>query len=349
MNPQHDLYDLDRLKAISISEVARRLGDDVRRVGSSHVTLCPWHDDHHPSLSLAETKGRNFCHCFSCGNGGDTIAFVQQHEGWTFQEACEWLSRQFGIGTTRSNVRMPKPKQRQAVKPATPAYTYIPAEMLDELVSPENSLCRCLMHIFHPEAVKWLAEEYRLGCYSMNGLDDYTVFPSIDIRGRVCNLKVQHYCTMLGSPRFAHSDQTAYWLGSMWAREGRLPAGSEFRSDSLFGEHLLQSRPSSKVALVESPKNALFGALAFPNYTWLATGNKGNLKRESLKPLQGRDVVIFPDCDAIDVWTEKIRTMADIANFSVSDFCRRMAPQGQTKYDIADYLQQRWEAAAMPF
>ena len=62
-------------------------------------------------------------------------------------------------------------------KPVEPTYTYIPTEMLDKLVSPESSLCRCLMRMFQPEAVEWLAEEYRLGCYSMNGLDDYTLFP----------------------------------------------------------------------------------------------------------------------------------------------------------------------------
>ena len=32
--------------------------------------------------------------------------------------------------------------------------------------------------------------------------------------------------------------------------------------------------------------------------------------------------------------------MADLANFTVSDFCRRMAPDDQPKFDIADYLQQ---------
>jgi len=33
--------------------------------------------------------------------------------------------------------------------------------------------------------------------------------------------------------------------------------------------------------------------------------------------------------------------MSDLANFTVSDFCQRMAPEGQPKFDIADYLQQQ--------
>ena len=341
MNTQHESFDTVRLNAISISVVAQRLGDSVRRVGANHVTRCPWHEDHHPSLSLVEGTGKNYCHCFSCDKGGDVISYTMQHEGWSFQEACQWLSSTFGISTVQVGSCVPQPKPRPVVKPVESTYTYIPMEMLDALVSTENSLGRCLMRMFQPEAVKWITEEYRLGCYAMNGQDDYTVFPSIDAQGRVCNLKVQHYDADPGSPRFAHSDHTAYWLGKIWVREGRLPAGAEFRSDCLFGEHLLPQYPNSMVALVESPKNALYGALAFPQLTWVATGNKGNLKRQSLLSLQSRDVMVIPDCDAVDEWTATVRGMADLANFTVSDFCRRKAPEGQPKFDIADHLQEQ--------
>ena len=71
---------------------------------------------------------------------------------------------------------------------------------------------------------------------------------------------------------------------------------------------------------------------------WLATGNKGMLKREVLKPLQGRDVIVIPDRDAIADWQNTIVGMKDLANFSVSDFCQRAAPEGEEKFDIADYI-----------
>lgn len=337
MNTQHEQFDTARLNAIPITEVARHLGETVRRAGVSHVTLCPWHNDHHPSLSLVEGTGKNYCHCFSCGKGGDVISYAMQRGQWTFQEACQWLSGEFGISTVRG-VSVPQLIARPAARLAEPVYTYIPTEMADGLVSAENSLCHCLMRMFQPAAVEWLTEEYRLGCYAMNGLDDYTVFPSIDVQGRVCNLKVQHYNTDPYSDRFAHSDQTAYWLGSIWVREGRLPKESRFRSACLFGEHLLPHYPDGKVVLVESPKNALLGALAFPQLTWVATGSKGMLKREVLQPLQGRDVIVIPDCDAVEEWAQVISETSDLANFAVSDFCQRQAPVGQPKFDIADYL-----------
>lgn len=343
---QREHYDVQRLNAISIKEVARRLGYDLRRAGTVYKTLCPWHEDRHPSLTLYERTNENRCHCFSCGKGGSVIDLVMQHRGCSFQEACEWLSREYGIRTSPAGRYVPRPIPRPTMRPAKPAYTYIPAAMADELVSTENSLCQCLMQMFRPEAVEWLTEEYRLGCYTMNGHDDYTVFPNIDRQGRVCNLKVQHYESDISSPHFAHSDKgSCYWLGSIWVREGRLPEGACFQSACLFGEHLLIRYPASTVALVESPKNALFGALAFPRLTWVATGNKGMLTREVLRPLQGRDVIVIPDADAVDEWTATVNGLADIANFTVSDFCRRVAPSGEPKYDIADHIQRQ----AMPF
>lgn len=341
MSGQFEQFDTTRINAVSITKVAERL-DSVRKSGVNHVTTCPWHDDNHPSLVLFERTNENRCHCFACGKGGSVIDYVMQHEKWTFKDACQWLSREYGILTTQSR-RYPTPrsKAKPVATPAEPAYTYIPMELLNELVSVENSLCKCLMHMYQPAAVEYLVEEYRIGCYTMKELDDYTVFPNIDTMGRVCNLKVQHYDTNPHSERFAHSDQSAYWLGKIWSREGRLPKDAEYQSRCLFGEHLLSRYPNSMVALVESPKNALFGALEYPKLVWVATGNKGMLKREVLMTLHGRDVIVIPDCDAVDDWKNTISQMADVANFTVSDFCRHHAPEGQPKFDIADYLQQQ--------
>ena len=347
MNGQFEHFDTHRLNAISIVEVARRLGDSLKQTGTVYKTLCPWHDDSNPSLTLYERTDENHCHCFSCGKGGSVISYVMQHEQWTFQEACRWLSDEFGISTQPTGGYRPLPRPKPAKKPPKPVYTYIPVEMVDSLVSAENSLCRCLMHMFQPEAVEWTTEEYRIGCYAMNGHDDCTVFPNIDYNGRVCNLKVQHYETDPASPRFAHSDKgSCYWLGAVWVRQGRLPAEARFRSACLFGEHLLRCYPATPVVLVESPKNALFGALACPHLTWVATGNKKMLKREVLQPLWGRDVIVVPDADAVGEWSDAVRGMADLANFTVYDICQREAPEDQPKFDIADYLQRQ---RMMPF
>lgn len=339
-----EYFDTNRLNDLSIMEVARRLGDTLKREGSVYKTRCPWHEDSHPSLTFYERTGESRCHCFACGNGGSVISYVMQHEKWTFQEACQWLSNGFGILTTKSGkTYIPKQRGRTpAPQPPKPEYTYIPNNMVDEMVSSDNSLCKCLKQMFSEDDVNRVVEEYRIGIYSSYGYDDYTVFPNIDKDGRVCNLKIQHYETDMSSPLFAHKDSApCVWLGRVWAKCGRLSPEAEFNSTCLFGEHLLSQYTDAAIALVESPKNALFGALAYPQMLWLATGNKGALKRETLLPLKQRDVIVIPDCDAVEEWNEKINNMRDLANFTVSDYCKRISSDENGKLDIADYIQGR--------
>lgn len=354
MDKQYERYDDHRLNELNIVEVARRLNIKLYRAGINFKTNCLWHPDKNPSLVLYNKSGNQHCHCYTCGAHHSVIDLAMEAGGWTFKDACQWLSQEFGIGTMQSWRYMSAPQQRTAEPPKNPDYNYIPMEMVEPLVSVNNSLCQCLMYMAHtedalwtPEAVKWQVEEYCIGCYELWGKDDWTVFPCIDYWGRVCNLKVQHYDPTPESPRFGHDDiGNSYWLASMWLKDGILkPKDGQktedvmFRNNCLFGEHLLKRYPNSQVALVESPKNAIFGALAFPEMVWIAAGNKNNLNRQVLEPLRNRDVLAIPDRDAITLWTDVLKEMADVANFTVSDLCEHDAPEGQLKFDIADYLQ----------
>ena len=347
-------FDLDRLRAIPISRVAERWGCRLKKVGVRWVTNCPWHADEHPSLTLYETGKENHCHCFACGKGGSVIDFVMAKDGVDFKEACQRLERTFGVwrgedvmcgGNGGSGVNVPKKRERPV--------SYIPREWVDAHVSVENSMSRCLAQMFDGHLVEHLTEEYLLGCYDNGRHEDCVLFPSIDLEGRVRNVKVQHYETDVRSERFAHCDRRCcYWLGKELAKQGVVEwAGASealdsqengaepfFDNECLFGEHLLRRYPNQTVALVESPKNALVGAAVQPKYVWVATGNKAMLKRSVMEVLRGRQVMVFPDRDAIGEWRELLHGMRDIATFSVSDFCERQAAEGDTKFDIADYV-----------
>lgn len=324
-------YDLERLKAVPISRVVERWGGQLKKSGSRWVTNCPWHEDRHPSLTLYETGGENRCHCFACGKGGTAIDYVMAHDGVDFREACELLEGEF-LGAGGGRV-MEARSHRRAPKTQTPHLAYIPAEWVEARVSADNSLSQCLALMFGEHLVRHLTEEYRLGRYDNRRHEDCVLFPSIDVEDRVHNVKVQHYETDVHSPRFAHSDKRCcYWLGKELVKEGELD------NKCLFGEHLLRRYPTQTVALVESPKNALFGAAVQPRYVWVATGSKAMLTRPVLEPLRGRQVMVFPDRDAIGEWTQLLHTMRDLATFTVSDFCERMAPAEDLKFDIADYV-----------
>ncbi len=342
-------FDVRRLREIPISRVVERWGGRFKKVGNRWVTNCVWHEDEHPSMTLYETGGENRCYCFACGRGGSAIDFVMAKEGVDFKEACERLEREFlgtGAGRVMAGGRNAQNTQNNMSNQKKPkkGVAYVPQEWLDGHVSMENSFCRCLMQMFDVHRVEHLTEEYRLGCYDNGRHEDCVLFPSIDVEGRVRNVKVQHYETDVHAPRFAHCDKKCcYWLGAQLAKEGVVNTlNAVFDNDCLFGEHLLRRYPSQTVALVESPKNALMGAMVQPKYVWVATGSKAMLKRSVLECLRGRRVLVFPDRDAISEWETLLHGMRDIATFSVSNFCEQMAPEGDTKFDIADYVVARF-------
>ena len=74
------------LRAIPIEDLASRLGLDVRH----HKALCPFHNDHHASLSFNVRK--NTYRCFVCDAHGDTIDLVRHLLNKDFQQACFYLS-----------------------------------------------------------------------------------------------------------------------------------------------------------------------------------------------------------------------------------------------------------------
>lgn len=79
-------YEIQKLRDLPIERVAQRLGLQVAR----HKSLCPFHDDHHASLSFKVS--RNSFRCFVCGASGGTIDLVMRHLNLGFREACRWLA-----------------------------------------------------------------------------------------------------------------------------------------------------------------------------------------------------------------------------------------------------------------
>ena len=68
----------------------------LRRAGGGSLKgLCPFHDEKTPSFHV--TPGRNFYHCFGCGEGGDVFDFVMKVEGLTFTDAVERLAGRVGV------------------------------------------------------------------------------------------------------------------------------------------------------------------------------------------------------------------------------------------------------------
>lgn len=334
-------FNTNRINEIPIKDVVSRF-TDIKRKGSIYVTYCPWHEDANPSLTLYEGSKGNHAHCFACGKHASVIDYVMEVGEMDFKQACLWLCREFNIpfdeGTTTAYYNY-VPKIIKKPVPAHKEYSYIPYEYMQETISSESSFCKGLMELYPAELLKHLAAEYCLGVHEDINLNADVIFWHINKKGMVCNGKVQRYCADINSPDFMHCDRNVvYWLGTKLQRDGIVSGAPEFNNSCLFGEHLLNKYPQLTVALVESAKNAIVGACEMPKMLWLATGCSSGLKRDALVALRGRDVIVYPDRDAIGSWCDVIDKCRNIANFSVSTFCEDVAPPDQLKFDIADYI-----------
>ena len=80
-------------KEISIIDLVKNYG--VKKLkqlnNSEYLALCPFHDDHNPSLSINEEKG--IFHCFACNEKGDIFNFVEKIENINFSEAKKKIEK----------------------------------------------------------------------------------------------------------------------------------------------------------------------------------------------------------------------------------------------------------------
>ena len=87
-----DRLEIEKLRDLPIEAVAERLGLHVER----HKSLCPFHEDSHPSLSYRVSK--NTCRCFVCMTQSiGPIDLVMRHLNLDFKAACRWLADEHNI------------------------------------------------------------------------------------------------------------------------------------------------------------------------------------------------------------------------------------------------------------
>ena len=98
-----DRIQLHKLRDLPIEGVAERLGLRVVR----HKALCPFHDDHHASLSFKVSK--NTFRCFVCGASGGPIDLVMRYLRKDFLDACRWLADEHNVILTEYQPKEEKP------------------------------------------------------------------------------------------------------------------------------------------------------------------------------------------------------------------------------------------------
>lgn len=87
----------DRQRVLDATDIVRLVGEhlSLKAKGREFVGLCPFHDDHKPSMFVAPHK--QIYHCFSCGAGGNAIDFMINYHRIDFREALRLLAERGGI------------------------------------------------------------------------------------------------------------------------------------------------------------------------------------------------------------------------------------------------------------
>jgi len=102
-----------------ISEIRRSvdivdvIGDyiPIEQKGKNYFCICPFHDDHNPSLSISPEK--QIYTCFVCGASGNVFTFLQEFKNISFLEAVKEVAHSSGLSV---NVDVSRPKMFEKEK-----------------------------------------------------------------------------------------------------------------------------------------------------------------------------------------------------------------------------------------
>ena len=91
--------------------VVRQYVPSLKKSGSSHLGLCPFHEEKTPSFSINPDK--NLYHCFGCGAGGNTIGFLMRKSGMAYMDTLRELAEQAGLDLPQQGGFDPDADNRQ--------------------------------------------------------------------------------------------------------------------------------------------------------------------------------------------------------------------------------------------
>lgn len=254
--------------------------------------------------------------------------------------------------------KRPQPPIKK-IEPKKPI-DYLPEEVLNKSTEDweRNNFASFLIQIFGNEVAKDRSELYLIGNSKL--WKGATAFWFVDIKTNVRQVKVMHYTIGTGTINRTKSHQLAYkwsdktkdYFEDINHSDKIYKAGKKILNnqeanllDCFFGEHLLMLYPERKVAIVESEKTAIICSVYYPNYVWIATGGTNGCKwtkREVCKVLEGREVVLFPDLNCFEKWSEKAKEIQSIVSckIKVSSILEKNATEEQRSkgYDLADFV-----------
>lgn len=273
----------------------------LHKKGVNYVGLCPLHDDRSIG-SFAVDPRKNICSCWACGKTGlDPIAFLQEKEHYTYEQALKWLAKLKHIDVEGNDIDI-KIEPRKELPPLEMLLMNKQLAIEPMKQREQDTLVRWLRSLGWDDTQRSRIDKvlklYAVGFYPIRE-QAYTVFWQADDKGNLRSGKLMAY-----KPD-GHRDKEKHpmFVHKLFSYDADK---YEYRA-TLFGMHLLNRYPGKTVNVVESEKTAIIMSIAYGTL-WMATGGMQNLKREILQPIidQKRDIILYPDKDGQEQWAKRM-------------------------------------------
>lgn len=156
-----------------------------------------------------------------------------------------------------------------------------------------------------------------------------TAFWQIDDKNKIHACKIMQYDRLTGK-RIKKPYNHINWL------HNAIKEPNFNLCQCLFGLHRIKEDYEKIIAIVESEKTAIIMSIFLPDYIWIATGSKQNLKFDLFKPIKKRNIVLFPDKGEYFNWLNKATELNKIGfKIAVSELVEQT--DFENGFDLADY------------
>lgn len=200
--------------------------------GKNFFGVCPFHEDHSPSMSVSKEKG--IYKCFSCGASGNVFKFVSDFENVSFIESVRIVAEKIGM-SLKSTVEIQKTVKYQSeykimelaskffqnnlfTTSGKKAFMYLKERHIDEAMMKEFGLGlsldkNSLYELLHQKKYADNALE-SLGLINSNGLNKHDVFvnriifPIENWTGEVVGFTGRMYLENALPPKYINSKET---------------------------------------------------------------------------------------------------------------------------------------------
>ena len=189
----------------------------LNKSGSDYVGVCPFHEDHSPSMHVSSKK--NIFKCFVCNTSGNVFSFVQRFEGVSFPQAVKIVADKSGITFNHdvSSFGSSKYKREFALMDLSLKYyqnnlasasgveakKYLANRGISEQIIKEFkfglSLDKDSLKIFFEKKDADAEMAYNLGLLNKNGIEYHDMFvnrimiPILDMQGNLAGYTARAY------------------------------------------------------------------------------------------------------------------------------------------------------------